>query len=474
MRFTSLALTLFIACPAGAQSDAVRALISSPQASFGETHQFTTVKGGFHLENPTSQELRIRLIEAISNVATVEPDAATIPPGGQLDIRLHQPVGNRLGETSFRARLVFADGSERKLLLEGFVQSAYDPERVLLTAGRVAVEQGAALEVAIATREGTGLEILGLDEDTPAWLAWRPRAGSKTAGSVEIVAGRAPLGLRELVFALRTNLAVQPRAEVRLSLEVVGDLVPDRPQFDMASIHLGKLTEAAIELRSRSGRRFKLDPPTASDSRAAISAAPCFDPLDAPDGTATCWRLELRVEPLETGMFEGTVRVSETGAAQPLEFPFAALVVQPNTAIKTIRVPGAIDSFSDLLVPPESAANPLAPAALPHERPQGPSTTPAEPTRRRAVTLRWRVRNDEGTYGYLVYRAPAPEGPFLRLNPQIIRPSRLEFDHLYSFEDRTVEPGRTYWYTVDVVSTGGRKMPLTPVLPRAVALDAQP
>lgn len=80
-------------------------------------------------------------------------------------------------------------------------------------------------------------------------------------------------------------------------------------------------------------------------------------------------------------------------------------------------------------------------------------------------TLRWKARAEKGTYGYLIYRADQASGPFRRLNDRVIQ-AREDSDEEYTFGDRDVTGGRTYYYRIDAVSDNGIKKPLSPVLPK--------
>jgi hypothetical protein len=79
-------------------------------------------------------------------------------------------------------------------------------------------------------------------------------------------------------------------------------------------------------------------------------------------------------------------------------------------------------------------------------------------------TLSWTARDLDRAYGFVVYRAPAAEGPFLRLNKDIIRASPNQGE--YRYVDRDVVAGTTYYYQIDAVSQTGVKKRLSPPLPK--------
>lgn len=79
-------------------------------------------------------------------------------------------------------------------------------------------------------------------------------------------------------------------------------------------------------------------------------------------------------------------------------------------------------------------------------------------------TLSWTARDLDRAYGFVVYRGPAAEGPFLRLNKDIIRASPNQGEYRYA--DRDVVAGTMYYYQIDAVSQTGVKKRLSPPLPK--------
>lgn len=88
-------------------------------------------------------------------------------------------------------------------------------------------------------------------------------------------------------------------------------------------------------------------------------------------------------------------------------------------------------------------------------------------------TLRWKARDEAGTYGYLIYRSDAEAGPFRRINARIV-PKQSNPEAGYVYVDRDVESGKTYYYRIDGVSEVGVKKPLSPVLPKTVGSNGTP
>lgn len=82
--------------------------------------------------------------------------------------------------------------------------------------------------------------------------------------------------------------------------------------------------------------------------------------------------------------------------------------------------------------------------------------------------LTWRVADEKGVFGYIVYRGERREGPFRRVSASVIRRHRDAGQAPYRFDDRSVEAGKTYYYFIDVISELGRKQRLSGVRSKTV------
>ncbi|MBI4790624.1 MAG: hypothetical protein HY782_26645, partial [Chloroflexi bacterium] len=72
------------------------------------------------------------------------------------------------------------------------------------------------------------------------------------------------------------------------------------------------------------------------------------------------------------------------------------------------------------------------------------------------ITVQWTTASEVNTAGFNLYRGERKEGPFTKINPQLIPASN---DSLvggkYRFQDANVTPGQTYYYQLEDVETGG-------------------
>lgn len=73
----------------------------------------------------------------------------------------------------------------------------------------------------------------------------------------------------------------------------------------------------------------------------------------------------------------------------------------------------------------------------------------------RAV-IRWTTESEVDTAGFHVYRATSEEGTYERITEQLIRGEGDPFSGSeYRYEDRSVEPGQSYFYQLEELETSG-------------------
>ncbi len=72
------------------------------------------------------------------------------------------------------------------------------------------------------------------------------------------------------------------------------------------------------------------------------------------------------------------------------------------------------------------------------------------------IVVQWTTATEINTAGFNVYRAERAEGPYVKINPQLIPASTDPvLGGKYTFEDSDVAPGRTYYYELEDVEYSG-------------------
>ncbi len=79
-------------------------------------------------------------------------------------------------------------------------------------------------------------------------------------------------------------------------------------------------------------------------------------------------------------------------------------------------------------------------------------------------TIRWATASEVENLGYNVYRGVHEDGPWSRLNAELIPGAgTTDEPNRYRFVDETVDPHRIYYYWVESVSIDGVRERFTPV-----------
>jgi lysophospholipase L1-like esterase len=78
----------------------------------------------------------------------------------------------------------------------------------------------------------------------------------------------------------------------------------------------------------------------------------------------------------------------------------------------------------------------------------------------RGVIVRWKTARETGVAGFNVYRSGSESGEYVRINPKPIPPAP---NRQYTFIDREVEAGKTYYYRLEDVSVSGKSIMHEPV-----------
>ncbi|MBM3128543.1 MAG: hypothetical protein FJ009_07945 [Chloroflexi bacterium] len=71
------------------------------------------------------------------------------------------------------------------------------------------------------------------------------------------------------------------------------------------------------------------------------------------------------------------------------------------------------------------------------------------------IVVQWTTATEINTAGFNVYRAERAEGPYAKLNAQLIPASDALIGGKYQYADTTVVAGRTYYYQLEDVEYGG-------------------
>ncbi len=440
--------------PAAAPSPAPAGLVvEQPTARFGEAYVGTELVHTFVVRNDGSRPVRILEVQP-------QPPGATLPgpiaPGARADVVVRQPTQDRLGMASFRFTLKADDGlPDRRLSLSGFLQSAYDPDRAVLM-GEVAPSGSA--ELSLGSREVDRLDVAEVT-GAPPFLAvdTSTRAPDGTVRVRVTVAADAPLGVHAGTFQLRTNVPHQPTVGVAYQLRVFEDVAPGDLPVDLGLLPEGEPFEKQTLLRSRSGRAFEVKAVEGAAPGLTVEALPCAPP------SPSCRALVFKGKGpgATSGRFAGSVRVV-LSEGRELALAYAGLPVAAGTVVRDLGKVGTEKASS-----PGAEAKASPTPAPPPTPPPVPPPVQGKPGERRA-RLTWEASQEDQAYGFLIYRSDRREGPFRRVNPQVVPVQTGPKPHRYVYEDQDVEPGRSYFYYLESLSKAGQKSRLSGVVTKVI------
>jgi hypothetical protein len=430
-------------------------------ATFGEVYAGAVVTHRFPFRNRGPKAVRITELRPLSARTRAAAHPQVVPPGGEGYVEVEQPTDGRLGLAGFRVALRADDGGpERKLALTGFVQSAYEPEQPALDLATVAPGGSGSLE--LFSREVDRLEVKEI-LDAPAFVAVDSsgRAGAAQEGVVLRLALRpdAPLGFHSGVLRVRTNVARQPEVAVAWRVGAYEDVVPSESPVDLGLVRAGQRFEKVIRLERRSGGPLEVERVDTGSPAVSTEVLPCPTPSDS------CRALKLRgVGPALGAPLGGILNLVVKGS-RPLSLPYAGILVGADTTVKDLgNLEPPKPAKASALPPVKSISSPGAAA-------DAPAPVVGRPGEHRA-RLTWQAQQEKDAYGYLVYRSTTREGPFVRLNREIVRVSTGPEPHVYTYVDEQVQPGHTYYYYLETLERGGIKTRLSGVMAKVIPKTA--
>jgi acyl-CoA synthetase (AMP-forming)/AMP-acid ligase II len=91
------------------------------------------------------------------------------------------------------------------------------------------------------------------------------------------------------------------------------------------------------------------------------------------------------------------------------------------------------------------------------------------------VALNWTTGAEISTAGFNLYRSENPDGPFVRINPQLIPTSASSIaGGSYQYQDLAAISGRTYFYQLEDVELNGASVRHSPVTVSVTGTSSSP
>ena len=79
-------------------------------------------------------------------------------------------------------------------------------------------------------------------------------------------------------------------------------------------------------------------------------------------------------------------------------------------------------------------------------------------------TVKWATASEVDNFGYDVYRSLNEEGPFERINAEVVEGAGTSDEPThYRYVDEAIDPRKTYYYYVESISMSGVRERFTPI-----------
>jgi hypothetical protein len=119
--------------------------------------------------------------------------------------------------------------------------------------------------------------------------------------------------------------------------------------------------------------------------------------------------------------------------------------------------------------PPQSPDRAVAAATPPQasesESPGAADTgTQARESNSFRNVIKWATASELNNFGFDVYRGESEDGPFQRINSDVIEGAGTsDTPHYYRHVDDSIDPRKTYYYYVESISMSGERRRFTPI-----------
>lgn len=270
--------------------------------------------------------------------------------------------------------------------------------------------------------------------------------------SVSITAkADASWGLHDGYVKVALNSAAQPQAWIDVKADVHGEIIPSSNPVEMGVFHNTKLP-FTVQLKSRDGKPVNLGKVVLDGFHGQVTKESCVG------GAVGCAQISVKVAAdQQTGVLRGKLLIDLPDFHRQSVVNIGGLYVPESVKVRSLDEAMAKNAKSSAEPPPldlKSALQKSTEAAPP----------PVADPPGHGPLLKWQVSNENNIYGYLVYRGDAENGPFLRVNKDIVRVGENKGDGItstYAWRDESATAGKTYWYYIGMLNRDGTKQQLS-------------
>lgn len=425
----------------------------------GERQQFETVTCDIELKNSGDKPLRVFAARAGFRSDSIEPDVV-VPAHGAAYLRATVKIADSVG---FVHRFFSFNTDEpgklanRSAQVQAFASTVLDSATPSIDFGFVRLDEPLpSKSITLTSREARDFRILEV-RSKPDYVDVSVSADGRTIDAS--VRKDAPWGLFHERIKLRINAPQQPEAWIKLEGNVQGDVVPDSNPMLLGLMRTNRQNDVLVRLSSRAGKDFKIGAVTLKGFNARTTVLPCKP------SKVGCRLIKLAISKDQMlGRVSGVLSVELPDFKQTLPVELGGgLLLGPDVEVKDMNK--AIEKSqeeqgnlgSKVEAPSEKVdiKQAINQSILRKEQTVPPSGT--------GPLLRWAVEHQFGYHGFIIYRSDTEEGPFLRVNKELIGIVNDEGSSSgsYQWRDNSAVAGQVYWYMIGLVKDDGEKEPLS-------------
>lgn len=434
-------------------ASAVPPALSVAPCQFGEAYQGARVECLIEFMNSGNTEIPLRGIAPDRPGDTVASSSLIVPANGRVSLNVSLKLDGDAGHTRHTFRFnAGEDKSKGGFFVRGFVMSVLDDAKPKLDFGVVDLlaATGNEKELTLRSREARDLRITKI-LDAPKYLKLTISDDGTTLRAR--VLPSAEWGIHQDPVHVLLNTPEQKEAQIEVKADVHGAIVPGSNPLDLGVMRVGEDHAFKLRLSSQNKKPFREGKLSLAgiDGKLAWQACPTDEP--------GCRLVELTLDKaLAPGVVKGRLNIDLPEHHSRISVAVAGVLLSSATKIKTLdpdKTEGLKENGQSAAPQRQSLKDAL------HE-----ASKPAAPPGGRGPLLHWTVTNEQGVYGYVIYRSDTPDGPQKRANATTIPvnpPVEGATESTYQWRDTTAEAGRKYWYQITILLNDGRKQDLTAV-----------
>lgn len=447
LKFPLVALMILTAVPAFAQ-------VTVEAQDVGEVYQTNTTHSTIMFNNHGASAVKILSVTpqfVQDSVGKFQFPAVVAP---RTSVNIPVIVSSRM-DAGYRTHVFSVKTDlpkhvEYRGLVRMFSLSILDDASPKIDLGTVNTDKApAAKTITLSSREVPDFRIERVIE-TPDFVT----ATILPDGHTVSIAGKtdAGWGRHEAYVKVALNSKVQPQAWIDVSADVHGDVIPSQNPVEMGVFRDTRLP-IMVQLKSRDGSAVNLGAVSIHGIKATTTKQACVGNAQG------CAQISVQVAADQPGgQVRGQLLVELPDYHRILPIDMGGLYLPESIKVHSLNEMDEKSAKASKELPPldlKSALQQSTQAAV--------ASPPAIPPGHGPL-LKWQVSNESNVYGYMIYRGNGEDGPFLRVDKDIIRIQGTVGDgqtHSYAWRDESATAGKTYWYYIGMLKRDGSKQELS-------------